>query len=349
LSHIELLVDVTSTAATARWELYRLLGEPFRLRLLTLAGTEELSVGELAELLGESQPNVSKHVSTLRRAGLLAMRKQGTRVFVRVPEALDDDAVIADALAAGRALCESDGSLGRVAEVVRARDRAARELFARGAATKEAGELELDALPPELPAYLAALAPLVPERALAVDAGTGDGRLLDVLAPIFDRVIAIDRSDARLARAAERIARRSYANVELLAGEVGDALVRDRVGALGGADVVLASRILHHAPRPRDLLVALGSIAKPGGAIVVIDYQAHDDERLRESQADLWLGFEGDELAAMARDAGLVRGVVTALPRALIASGARGVAPDSHLGWHVLIARRPAAADDTQT
>ena len=81
--------------------------------------------------------------------------------------------------------------------------------------------------------------------------------------------------------------------------------------------------------------------------MIVIDYQAHEDERLRDAQADLWLGFEGDELAAMARDAGLVRGVVTALPRSLVASGGRGSeGPDSHLGWHVLIARRPAIDPD---
>lgn len=325
-------MDVAATHSTARWELYRLLGEPFRLRLLTLAGEDELAVGELADLLGESQPNVSKHVAALRRPGLLSMRKQGTRVFVRLAEGVADDAVIADALRAGRALCEEDGSLGRVAQIVRARDQAARELFARGG--EEA--LEPSALPPELPAYLSALAPLLPHRALAVDAGTGDGRLLDVLAPIFERVIGVDRSPARLARAAERVARRGYAHVELLEGEVDDAVVRRRVRKLGGADVVFASRILHHAPQPKKLLASLSDLARPGGAIVVLDYQTHDDERLRETQADLWLGFDPTELASLAREAGLVGPIVRPLP-----AGVRGQGPDSHIGWQVLIARRP--------
>ncbi len=325
-------MDVVTTHGTARWELYRLLGEPFRLRLLALAGEDELAVGELAELLHESQPNVSKHVAALRRAGLLSMRKQGTRVFARLAEGAGADAVVSDAVSAGRLLCVEDGSLARVPQVLRARDEAARELFAR---LEE--PLAADALPSELPAYLAALAPLLPHRALAVDAGTGDGRLLDVLAPIFDRVVAVDRSPARLARAAQRLERRGYGHVELLEGEVDDAVVRRRVRKLGGADVVFAARLLHHAPQPRKMLAALAGLARPGGAVVVIDYQPHDDEKLREQQADLWLGFDPGELAGLARDAGLTRPVVRPLPH-----GVRGEGPDAHVGWQVLVATRPA-------
>jgi ArsR family transcriptional regulator len=45
-------------AEASRWELYRVLSEPVRLRLLALAAEEELTIGELADLVGESQPNV---------------------------------------------------------------------------------------------------------------------------------------------------------------------------------------------------------------------------------------------------------------------------------------------------
>ena len=61
----------TRGASLARWELYRLLSEPVRLRVLALAAEEELAIGELAELLGESQPNVSRHAAPLRQAGAL--------------------------------------------------------------------------------------------------------------------------------------------------------------------------------------------------------------------------------------------------------------------------------------
>jgi len=73
-----------TTSEPARWELYKLLAEPLRLRLLALAEAEELAIGELAELLRESQPNVSRHVKPLKRAGLLSVRRQGNRALARL-------------------------------------------------------------------------------------------------------------------------------------------------------------------------------------------------------------------------------------------------------------------------
>src|SRR5262249_41015409 len=108
-------VHAATPGFDARWQLYRLLSDPFRLRLLALASGEGLALGELGELLGESQPNVPRHAAPLRQAGLLAERKQGTRTLVRLPVEALGDAVVRDAVTAGRALCEEDGSLGRVA------------------------------------------------------------------------------------------------------------------------------------------------------------------------------------------------------------------------------------------
>ncbi len=112
------------------------------------------------------------------------------------------DAVVADALASGRALCERDGSLARDRATSCGRARPRRTSSSR--APRRARSTEL---PSEMGAYLAALAPLLPRRALALDAGTGDGRLLEVLGPVYERVVAVDRSDAQLARARERVAR----------------------------------------------------------------------------------------------------------------------------------------------
>ncbi len=56
----------------------RVIGDPMRIRLLDALREEERSVGELAELLGTSQQNASKHLGTLLRAGILSRRKEGT-------------------------------------------------------------------------------------------------------------------------------------------------------------------------------------------------------------------------------------------------------------------------------
>ncbi len=320
---------MTSTApspASPRWELYRVLAEPLRLRLLALSAEEELSIGELAEVLGEGQPNVSRHAAALRQAGLLADRREGTRTLVRLAAGAAADAVVADALGSGRALCEGDGSLARVARVLQAREAAAHEFFARPARAR------VDALPAEMGAYLSALAPLLPSRTLALDAGTGDGRLLEVLAPLYERVVGLDRSEAQLALARERVGARGYDNVTLLRGDLDSKEVRKAVGA--GADAVFASRVLHHAPQPAKSVAQLASLCAPGGALVVLDYARHDDESMRE-QADAWLGFEPAELRRFARSAGLDDVHVTRIPAPLCGDG-----PDKHLPWQVMVAKK---------
>ncbi len=318
-------------ASSARWELYRLLSEPIRLRLLALLAEEELSIGELSLLLGEAQPNVSKQLKPLRQAGLVSVRKDGTRGFSRLAEGAAADPVLADGVGAGRALCTEDGSLARVAAVVRERDAAGRAYVA------EVPAEEPELLPPELPAYLTALACLLPRRRFAIDVGTGDGSLLEALAPTFDRVLAIDRAAAQLDRARRRLARRGYDHVRLEQADYADPGLVARVEDAGGADVVFASRVLHHAPQPAKAFEALARLAAPGGAVVVLDYAAHHDEALREKQADLWLGFDPDVLRRAAERAGLVPAQHRPIPKLRCGTG-----PDAHIDWQAFVARRPA-------
>jgi DNA-binding transcriptional ArsR family regulator len=333
------LVDV-NLAGPRRWELYRLLAEPVRLRLLALAAEEELGIGELADLLEENQPNISRHAAALRQAGLLQDRREGTRTLVRTAAGASRDPVVADALVSGRALCERDGSLSRIPDTLRAREAPTREFFGRPS------KVRLDAMPSETGAYLCALACLLPRRSMAVDAGTGDGRLLDVLAPVYERVIAVDRSKAQLERARERIAMRGFANVELIDAEIDSpqvlralGLIAGRSGSDLGADAVFASRVLHHAPQPAQRLGQLASLCAPGGSVVVIEYAAHDDESMRE-QADAWLGFAPAALRRFARAAGLEGAVVARIPSVLCGDG-----PDRHLPWQVLVANKPNHPD----
>jgi ArsR family transcriptional regulator len=322
--------------STPRWELYRLLSEPIRLRLLALTAEEELAVGELAELLGESQPNVSRHAAALKQSGLVRMRKQGTRALLQLREDAHADPVVVDALSSGRALCDADGSLSRVAEMVRARDAVGREFFARP------GESSVARPAPELGAYVRMLSPLLPRAGVALDAGTGDGGLLDVLSPAYDRVIAVDRSEAQLARARERVALRRFENVVFALGELDGPEVRTALTteAEGGADAVFAARLLHHAPRPAVVVAQLADLCRVGGRVVLLDYVHHDDEAMRE-QADLWLGFQAAELHAFARDAGLEDTRIGAIPAALTGKG-----PDAHLTWQVLVGTKQSAKQD---
>ncbi len=343
-----------------RADLFRLLGDEDRLRLFALCAEEELTISELGELLNDSQPQVSRKAQALRTAGLLNARKDGTRTYLKAaPKTGDDvaDAVVMAGLDEGRRLCRKDKSLARIPKLVRDREENSRRFFDSGAAAQTATATTATTTTTTTASvlgFLPLLRALLGDAAngLCVDVGAGDGALLPLLSPLFARVIAVDRSPARLAACARVVEGNDLGNVRLLEGDAGDASVHEAVYRQGGASVVVVARTLHHVARPAELLAACARLLKPrpttapsangasanatsasGGVVVVVDYLPHDDEGLRE-QGDVWLGFAPDKLMALARDAGLVP--TTTSPMAAPAGHA-----DSHLSWQWMAAVLP--------
>ena len=64
------------------------VAEPTRLRLVTLLGHGELTVGEICRVVGQSQPRVSRHLRLLTEAGLLDRFREQQRVYYRTPAAI---------------------------------------------------------------------------------------------------------------------------------------------------------------------------------------------------------------------------------------------------------------------
>jgi len=315
-------------AAPPRSELFRLFAEEGRLQVLALCAEAEMSVGELSSLLRDSQPQLSRKVAALKTAGLLETRKDGTRTWVRLVEG--DDALVREALAEGRRLCLKDGSLARLPKVVAAREERGLEVFS--AANESLGPVsQTDHL-----AHLSALSGVLPARGLAIDVGTGDGLNLDVLAPLYQRVIAVDRSRSQLARVLERVASRGFTNVSVFEGSYDDAALVQRTDSAGGADLVFAGRTLHHASQPEVAVRAFARLLKPGGHLVVLDYLSHQDDSMREAQGDVWMGFEPRAVEGFIEAASLHLVTQSEVPPAFHAEG-----PDRALDWHAYVAVKP--------
>jgi len=68
--------------------LFKVLGEPMRLRILQAVCKHPRSVNEIVEATGSTQANVSKHLALLAAAGILRREKEGQRVFYSVREPL---------------------------------------------------------------------------------------------------------------------------------------------------------------------------------------------------------------------------------------------------------------------
>ena len=257
--------------------------------MLALCDAEELTVGELSTLLRQSQPQVTRKTQPLRDAGLLSERRDGTRILLR-SDAKQDPIVLA-ALRAGQALCLAEGQLARIPKIVAKREETARKLFAEGAA-------EITPMPgSSFEPFLPLLSALLPGHGLAVDVGCGDGVFLPLLSPLYDRVIAVDRSAARLASAAARVAMSGLPNVRLREAEVDDTNLAQEIAKYGGADLVTLVRVLQFIARPSDLIATAARFLRPHGHLIIVDHVPHKDESLRE-QGHVWLGFEPEKLRA---------------------------------------------------
>jgi ArsR family transcriptional regulator len=304
----------------------RAAAEPTRLRLLLLCSRGELTVSELTQVLGQSQPRVSRHLKLLCEAGLLDRFREGSWVFYR----LSDRAAAGGRLA--RLLVEllpaSDASvvldLERLAAIKRARAAVAAAYFRDNAARwDQIRSLHVDEK--EVERTLGALLPAQGIRDL-LDIGTGTARMLELFGPRVERAVGIDLSREMLAVARVNLERAGLTNCSV---RHGDMYQLPFAGA--SFDAVLIHQVLHYAERPAAAIAEAARVLRPSGRLVVIDFAPHELEFLRTEHAHRRLGFGDAEIAEWCAAAGLEPDRVQHLP-------------GTKLTVSIWPARRPAAA-----
>lgn len=278
--------------------IFSALADPTRLRIIALLRAMELSIGELALVLGQSQPRVSRHVKILADAGLARRRKEGSWVFL----ALGEPSLVAPLLAALDA-CEEDGhwaaaDIARLAAVRADRARAASAYFDAHAAAWDAMRSLHVAESAVEAAIRAALAGAKLGR--LVDIGTGTGRMIELLAPQADFCTGIDRSPEMLRLAREKLGRAGLENFELRQGDMFALPLPS-----GGADTVILHQVLHYAQAPAAVLAEAARLLAPGGRLLLVDFAPHEKEELRSRHAHARLGFADAQVAAWFAGAGL--------------------------------------------
>ncbi len=282
--------------------MFQAVSDRTRLRLLRLLSREELNVQELVTALEVNQPSVSKHLGVLRDAGWVRQRREGTFSWYRL--------VAAEGFAGGadlhRAVTTIVASLTdcaiddeRVAAVIAARELRSRESFAGVADDWDRIRRQYDH--PDLQAGV--VAALVPPGLRVADIGTGTGALLPVLAATAAEVVAIDHSAAMLARARRRCRDAGFGRVAFHQADVLALPFAD-----GMFDAVYCSMVLHHVAHPLAALAELARVARPGGAVVLIDFTQHNLTWMRDELGHRWLGFSLEEMAAWQAAAGLEPG-----------------------------------------
>src|SRR3954467_261648 len=278
---------------------FQALADPTRLRIVALLRLIELSVGELAQVLGQSQPRVSRHLKILADAGVLERRKEGSWVFLTLGEAEHVEPMFALidrwADASTEALFASDAAR---TETIRAeRSEAATRYFAGHAEVWD----QIRSLHVAESEVERAIDRALGRRSLGrlVDVGTGTGRMIELFGPRAAQAIGIDRSSEML-----RLAR-----VKLEGAGISSSLRQGDMYALPlddqSADSVIIHQQLHYAHSPAAAIVEAARVLTPGGTLLVVDFAAHEREELRSTDAHIRLGFEDEVMASWFGAAGL--------------------------------------------
>jgi ArsR family transcriptional regulator len=277
----------------------RAAGEATRLRILALLASAELNVKDLTQILGQSQPRISRHLKLMAEAGLITRFREGSWVFFRLAESGAEGALASAVVAS---LDPSDLTLARdrarAASVQKARAEAAQAYFKAHASEWDrirnlhVAESQVESAMDE------ALGP--GPFSLFVDLGTGTGRILELFGPRASRALGFDLNHDMLAYARMKLERAGLTHAQVRHGDLYNVPLPD-----GAADAVVLHQVLHFLDDPAAAIAEAARLLKPGGKLLVVDFAPHELEFLRDQSAHRRLGFARDQLSRWLEGAGL--------------------------------------------
>ncbi len=277
----------------------RAAAEPTRLRILGLCAHAELTVSDLCEVLGQSQPRISRHLKLLVEAELLVRNQEGPWAWYRLPETgagAELARVVVDLLPPDdrrhaadlkRLQAISEGWAARVADYFR----------------QHAGDWEqIRALHTDQTRVDKALVAALQEKPVGnlLDIGTGAGHVLLLLGKQVEAAVGVDWSREMLSVARHNLFQAGLRHCQVRQADMMNLPFEDR-----SFDAATLNMVLHFAERPDATLKEAARVLRPGGRLVVVDFAPHDLAELREEQAHRWLGFDDAEVSDWCRKAGL--------------------------------------------
>jgi ArsR family transcriptional regulator len=259
----------------------------------------ELSVGELAVILDQSQPRISRHIRILDEARLAERRKEGSWVFLRPGPASELDVLRrifrSDKLSSAELALSDEGKLSEVRE---SRAAMAEKYFAAHAAEWDAIR-SLHIAETEVEHAMHALLSEVKISHL-LDIGTGTGRMIELFGLHAQKVTAVDKSPEMLRLARAKLLSHDgpaakgnelTAKTELKIGDFGNLPVEDN-----SVDCIILHQVLHYAQHPEAVLSEVARVLKREGTLLIADFAAHDREDLRTTHAHARLGFSDESM-----------------------------------------------------
>lgn len=278
--------------------------DPLRLQILRVLMNDSFGVSELCTIFDIRQPALSHHLKVLAGAGLVATRREGNSIFYRRSEL----GQVGDLGALKGQLFDSVdhieltcGVRNAVVLLYKQREENSRSFFVKNA-HKFQQQQDLIASYEQYAETVAQVlkdAPLK-SRNIALEVGPGDGSFLHALSSQFEQVFALDNATEMLEKARSSAATAGLANITFIHGDTSTPKIQTLQ-----ADCIVINMVLHHTPSPAQIFNDVAAHLAPGGVVLITDLCSHDQSWARENCGDLWLGFEPNDLAQWASDAGL--------------------------------------------
>ncbi len=274
-------------------------GDETRIRLLVLLQRGERTVKDLTEILGQSQPRISRHLKVLAEAGLVARSPEGSWVYYRLSEEEGGRAVVQQIVGSvdlGDPLLKHDR---RRLQTLQQQNREAAERYFAEHASRWDAIRSLHVPEREVEAAMLERAGVGPFRAM-LDIGTGTGRMLELFAGRAERALGVDLSPAMLGVARANLERAGVDNARVKLGDIMNLpVVRDSF------DLVVIHQVLHFLDEPGRALAEAAAALAAGGRLIVVDFAPHEHEALRDSLAHRRLGFSHQQMKQWIAAAGL--------------------------------------------
>jgi ArsR family transcriptional regulator len=268
-----------------------ILGDESRIRLCSLLRERELSVTDLVRVTGIPQSRVSTHLARLREGGFVRDRRDGPRSFYSLAaDSIPGTAKVFLEEAAASEDATLEGDQRRLAELDAERRGALPESFA--------GEMERHYSPGRTWHSLAVGFAALLRLGDVLDVGSGDGAVAGFLAPYCRSLVCIDVNPRMIEAANERLARFPSARAEV-------ADVHDLPYRASSFDSILLFHTLTYAEKPQRALEECARVLRPGGRVVVLALDAHEQAELTAPYGERHPGFKPSVLRGHLTRAGL--------------------------------------------
>ena len=272
-------------------ETLNLLGDESRLRLCALLRERELCVTDLVRVTGISQSRVSTHLGRLRDGGFVRDRRQGQQAFYALAlDSLPQTARTVLDEAARSSDPTLEGDQRRLLEL---------EAERRGGSPEFADDIERYYSPGRTWQSLTAGIAALLELGDVLDVGTGDGAAAFAIAPRCRSLTCVDTNEKLLSIARARLRRLPHVTTQV-------ADVHELPFAEASFDKVLVFHTLTYAAEPVQALRECARVLRPGGRLVLLCLDEHDQQAVTARYGELHPGFSPKAVRRLLTAAGLV-------------------------------------------